>query len=315
MGTVIETKVLALSDNLYVFLDSPYSSRSMRPKRTPLVLCALLTWILCSGIQVSAKAIQAPPDKFTSNNSDQAQINAGDVFLKDRAFKEAEAAYSKALQSVDPKTREKALHSLERSLRHRRDSGVLVRETLHGAVESVTRALPVVLCVFLLCWVAGWLGKCNGRKHCVVEDLDTANPGFAKTFHLAYLKALDERRSAHWPRPGLLGSRTVTAAVWTIPSVEKDIGETALVQLVSLASQDIGKVASVLVARFRRPRLRLRVALFDDAPLMLIGLQDKGHIIQVWSEPIGTSDLFKPRSRLLREIVEYVEQRIRTKQT
>jgi hypothetical protein len=286
----------------------------MRLKFIPSLLYAWLLWLPCIGAQVSAQPSPVrSPDRLDGTTSDQAQISAGDLLLKDRAFKEAEAAYAKALQSMDRITREKALHSLERSLRHRHDSWVLIRETLHGARESLIRGLPAILSILFLWWALGWAGKWRGRRRCVFEDLDKENPGFAKTFHLAYLKALEERRYARRLKPGPLGPRPVTAAVWSVPTIEKDIEQTALFQLVSLASQDVGKVASVFIGRFRRPRLRLHVALFDDAPLILIGLEDKGRIIQVWSEALGTSDLFKPRCRLLREIMAYIEQKIRTK--
>lgn len=158
--------------------------------------------------------------------------------------------------------------------------------------------------------MAGWAGKWAGRRRCVLEDLDRANPGFANTFHLAYLKAWEERRRARGPKPGPLGSRPVAPAIEVIPTIEKDAEETALAQLISLASADVGKVASVFVARFRQPRLRLRVALRDDPPLTLVSLEDNGKVVYVWSEPLGALDLFKPRCRLLREVMAYVEEKI-----
>ncbi len=283
----------------------------MRPKFMPSLIFWFL-WLLWSGAQVSAEPSRLrSPDRLDGTSSDQAQITAGNLLLRDRAFKEAEAAYNKALQSMDQRTREKALHSLERSLRHRHEFWVLFRETLHGASASLIRCLPLMLSVLVLWQAVGWAGKWHGRDRCVFEDLDKENPGFAKTFHLAYLKALEERRSARWLKPGPLGPRSVTAAVWKIPTTEKGVEETELVQLVSLASQDVGKVASVFIRRFRRPRLKVHVALFDDAPLILVDLEDKGQIVQVWSEELGTSDLFKPRCRLLREIMAYIEQKIR----
>jgi hypothetical protein len=136
----------------------------MRLKFIPSLLYAWLLWLLWSGAQALAEPSPVrSPDRLAGSTSDQAQIAAGDLLLKDRAFKEAEAAYIKTLQSMDPRTREKALHSLERSLRHRHDFWVLIRETLHGSGESLIRALPLGLFFFVLFWVlwgtVGWLGK------------------------------------------------------------------------------------------------------------------------------------------------------------
>jgi len=291
----------------------------MRLKFILSLLYAWLLWLPWGGAQASAQPSPVrSPDILDGTTSDQAQITAGDLLLKDRAFKEAEAAYAKALQSMDRSTREKALHSLERSLRHRHDFSVLTRETLHGSGESVIRALPLVLFFFvlfsILWWIVGWWGKRAGSRRCVLEDIDKATPGFAKTFHLAYLKALEERRNARSPRAGALGSRSIAPRVEVIPTIERAMEETALAQLMFFASPDAGRITSVFMSRFRRPRLRLRVALQDDAPLTLVSLEDNGTTVQVWSEPLDILGLFKPRCVLLREIMTYIEKKISSEQ-
>ena len=284
----------------------------MRFKLVPSLLSAWLLWSVSTGAQwsVAEPSPVRSPNRATVTTVDRMQITAGDFFRKDRDFEEAEAAYIRALQSVDQMTREKALRSLEHSLSQRHDFWVLVRQSLHGIGESVVHLLPLGLFVVVLWCAVGLLGNLNGRRRCILEDLDKSNPGFAKTFHLAYLKALEERRRACLLGPGPLGSRSVAPVVEVIPAIENAMGEIALGQLMSLANKDADKIVSVLVSRFRRPRLRLRVALQDKAPLALVGLEDRGKVVQVWSEPLGVSDLFKPRCRLLRKIMAYIEEKI-----
>lgn len=148
----------------------------MRLKFTPLLLCAwllspALTWAQTPATEASPAAY--PPADTTGPH--RAQITVGDLFRKDRDFKNAEAAYLRALQSADPGTREKALRSLERSLKQRHDYAVLFGQALRGMGEWIPRVMPIALLL-----ASGWGGGGMGRQMGGPPPVRPRRPGQSK---------------------------------------------------------------------------------------------------------------------------------------
>jgi hypothetical protein len=236
----------------------------------------------------------------------RAQLDAGNAYFSDRNFKEAEAAYLRALQSEDPEVRKAALKALGRSLQERHSYWSWLRGTMDELSEKVLRALPVMISVGLglvMIWlISGIVGRFRGRRQCVVEALDATSGSCAPTFRLALFQAMDERRRLLESLTGTLGPKTVALAI------EDSTKETLLSQALALKSAEAGKLAAALLARLNRPRFRLRVGWRreEEKPLMLVVLEVEGKIVRVWAERLKADELFKPRCRLLREIMAYM---------
>jgi hypothetical protein len=244
----------------------------------------------------------------TALNAGQAsvQIDLGDLYLEERNFKEADAAYIRALQSEDSTIRERALMALEKSLHEEHNYVSWIIKTAQDFWEQAIHQStlftgPVILAI--AAWFGlGWIGDKKGAKRCVIRATNQGDPDLANVFRLAYLTVLTEqerRRSGSGP----IGTSPMT------PTLESGTSEALLPQLVSITNEKAGKIVAIFSGRLNRPRYRLSVSTVGDEyeKRLVVSLEAKGKIVEVWNQEMPASELFEADCRFLRKIVAYVD--------
>ena len=196
-----------------------------------------------------------------------------------------------------------ALRGLEHSLHEQHDYGFWFRGTLHDLLDTLVEkgALLVPLGVVGLgLWLfLRRMGKNKGNTQCVVVSTDKTDPNLAPLFRLAILAEQARRK----PLPGPIGTKSMTV------SLESTTDDDPFPELISIASEKAGKVATAYSKLLKHPRFRLSIGSVTEQyqTRVVVSLEVEGKVVQVWNQEIGVSDLFLPDCRFLREIVAILE--------
>jgi hypothetical protein len=93
------------------------------------------------------------------------------------------------------------------------------------------------------------------------------------------------------------------------PALESATTEDFFPQLLSIANEKAGKLANIFWSKLKRPRYRLSIGTAGDQYQMrlVVSLEVKGSVVEVWNEEMTVSDLFQSDCRFLLEIVAYVQ--------
>jgi hypothetical protein len=278
----------------------------MRKWTTVLVVLACLTLKVTSSEASTPGTGTAPsPLSTLSAGRAAAQIELGNLYRKERRYPDAYAAYARVLQSDDPKLRDSALRAIKHTLQEERDYGFWARWNGPRLIEKGLEYGTVILAVgalLLAAWrVAGWVGTIRGAKSCVILATENGDPHLAEVFRMAYLKMIGSqarRREASGP----IGIVPVT------PTLDAATDE-LLPQLESLVSENAGRIATMIMGRLMQPQYRLSIGKVNERfqTHLVVSLEAKGKIVEVWDERIAVADLFDADCRFLREIVAYVD--------
>jgi hypothetical protein len=243
---------------------------------------------------VAARSETTPsPSPTPSTAIARTQIDLGNLYRKERNYKEADAAYCRALNSQDLDIRKMALRGLEHSLHEQHDYGFWFRGTLHEfldtLVEKGTLLVSVVLAALSLWSFLGWMGNNKGKTQCVVVATDKTDPNLAPLFRLAILAEQARRK----PLSGPIGTKSMTV------SLESTNSDDPFPELISIASEKAGKIATVFSTRLKHPRFHLSIGSVTEQyqTRLLVSLDVEGKVVQVWNQEIGVSDLFLPDCR------------------
>ena len=171
--------------------------------------------------------------------------------------------------------------------------------------EEVTFLLAVGVLLAAAWCIAGWVGVVRGAKSCVILATDAEDPDLAACFRLAYLKMVKfqaRRREASGPI-GTIPVVPVTPALDATPSDE------ILSHLEYLVNENGGRISTIIFGRFMQPRYRLSIGKLKQQfqTHLVVSLEAKGKVVEVWNERIAVADLFDADCRLLREIVASVD--------
>jgi hypothetical protein len=235
-----------------------------------------------------------------------AQIELGNVYRKERRYPDAYAAYARVFQSDDPKLRDSALRAIKHTLQEERDYGFWARWTGAHLIETGLEYGTFILAVgalLLAAWCfAGWVGTIRGAKSCVILATENGDPHLAEVFRMAYLKMIGSqvrRRETSGP----VGIVPVTPALDAAATDERSP------QLESLVSENAGRMATIIFGRLMQPQYRLSIGKVNDRfqTHLVVSLEAKGKIVEVWNERIAVAALFDGDCRFLREIVAYVD--------
>lgn len=251
---------------------------------------------------------QTPSPSPKALSKEDIEIAVGDRYRKEGNYKEADAAYLRALQSAGATAaiRRKASESIDKSLRERHDIWLALKHATIETFEKPIHLIPLFI-LFVGLWLfTGFVGRERGKYRLLIDDLDKDNPGFAPTFRLAYHRATEADRATP-ARSGILTERPVS--VYVEPQLSTD----ELTELLSALSPDAGRVLSLFLGRLLEPRFRLSVASREDSTStwVMVNLAAAGKVVETWNEPISHNDLFEPGCVLLTEIVAVVESEAR----
>jgi tetratricopeptide (TPR) repeat protein len=255
----------------------------------------IVTAWLALAVTFAVASTPAPtptPASALSAGQASTQLELGNIYRKEDKFQEADAAYVRALQSEDPKIREKALRAIEHSLHEERDYGFWLRRTAHDLLETGLQQgslfLPLGVLALAAWYVTGNIGTKKGSRQCVILATDKEDPNLATLFRLAYLSILaqQERRRGF---SGPVGTQPMT------PTLESGTTEGFLPQLISIASEKAGKIAGIFFGRLKRPRYRLSVGTVGDQyqTRVVVSLEVKGRVVEVWNQKMAVPDLFE----------------------
>jgi hypothetical protein len=282
----------------------------MRTWTAGLIVLARLTFAVTSaeGSAPEPGPESSPSSKLSAGQA-TAQIELGNLYRNEHRYPDAYAAYGRVLQSDDPKIRDSALRAIKHMLQEERDYGFWLRRTgshlIETGLEQVTFLLAVGALLAAVWWIAGWFGVVRGSKSCVILAADAEDPDLAACFRLAYLKMVKfqaRRREASGPI-GTIPVIPVTPALDTTPSDE------ILSRLEYLVNGNGGRIAPIIFGRLMQPRYRLSIGKLKQQfqTHLVVSLEAKGKVVEVWNEQISVADLFDPDCRLLREIVAYID--------
>jgi tetratricopeptide (TPR) repeat protein len=271
------------------------------PMRAFGLIAVALPVLFLSGTQ----AAETSPTRSNSARA-LAELELGNTYRAEKKFEQADAAYSRAIDTDDAVIRQMALAALADLLREERDYGSWLQRTaddlLEKALKGATLICPVFL-VMLIAWnIIGWIGTIRGGKHCVIVAAGKENSDLTALFRLAYLGVLaefDQRRAISGP----IGLKTLA------PTLESATTEDFFPQLVSIANEKAGRLANMFWGRLKRPQYRLSLGSVGDQyqTRLVVSLEVKGRVVEVWSEEMAVSDLFQSDCRFLLKIVAYVE--------
>jgi hypothetical protein len=279
----------------------------MRTWTRGLVVLAWFTLTVASS-EASIAGTEPGPSPLSTLTASRAnaQIELGNLYRKERRYSDAYAAYGRVLQSDDPKLRDSALRAIKHSLQEERDYGFWARGTgprlIETSLEVVTVILAIGISVLVAWFVVGWIGTIRGAKSCVILATEDGDPHLAEMFRMAYLKMIGSQVRRH-ETAGPVGIDPVA------PTLDASVTDDYLTQLDSVVTENAGRFATLILGRLMRPQYRLSIGKINERfqTHLVVSLEAKGKIVEVWDERIAVAELFDGDCRFLREIVAYVD--------
>jgi hypothetical protein len=219
------------------------------------------------------------------NNQDERQLALGEMYEDNYQLSEAEAAYTKALDSESAPIRQKAFESLRRvvgkrnSFKQRYFTSPVASLMERGAAFVFT-ALPAALIILVVWWLAGKYGKKTGKgKVEIVPFTDSTKEklgeNFTKIFEFV-LGIMHLHYKARGPIRGLANLPVLAR------SQQADIAEF----VESAAPAGIGKALAWATKRLHQPEYSVYGSVQTDgaALTVLVILERTGETLGSWSE-------------------------------